>query len=588
MADVDISRLCAAIRSSRDALKVFQDNRLEIAKQCAGDRFSDGGADERVKLNLLSLYHETFSSLLVANEPRYLMTTPDLPSRAAVRVEQDWLNEQASVMELGETGRIVVSDALMSTGICKVALASPCEAAILNWGISAGEPIAVPVDIDDFVYGTASRSFSTTEFIGHRFRCPLEVARELYGKKAVESADDLSIHNEEGNERITTLGHGHKQPEEFEDHVDLWEIYLPRHKRIIILLHSDILEGGDDGKRPTALHEAPAICPPWGPYLFLKFGRVAGAAMAKAPMMDLYELHMDTNNIHRKANRTLRNLKENIGYRRSANKDAESLRLANHLDFVPMEDPEAFKVISMGGTLVQPLLTAAAVYQDLFNFQGGNLSLLGGRKAQSDTLGQDKILNANAGSGVVAMQNKVQAFMSALGASMMWYAHHHPELVMESEYRPQGSRGINRKLYPASVKDKPNRDFPFSRSKMRLDAYSIQHKTPEERLAAIMTLVDKITPMLPLAAQQNIQVDMEALVDVMAEYSDLPEFKSVLTVREAVPQGEGPAGGSHERTMPTATERTYTRRDEGGEEGAAQKLAEMSAVEFSQNGQPQG
>src|SRR5439155_1925993 len=126
-----------------------------------------------VKVNLLSMYYDTFSNLLVANEPRYIVSTPDLQAAAAVRVEQDWLNEQACRMELGETGRTVVGDALMAyNGICKVALASPCEAATLAWGISAGEPIATAIDFDDFVYGTAARKFSATEFMGHRYRCP--------------------------------------------------------------------------------------------------------------------------------------------------------------------------------------------------------------------------------------------------------------------------------------------------------------------------------------------------------------------------------------------------------------------------------
>jgi hypothetical protein len=581
---VDIPKLCSAIRVAREALRGPRQWRYDIAKQVAGDRFSPGGAEAKVKLNLLALYHETFSNLLVANEPRFVLSTPDRPSRAAVRVEQDWLNEQAERMQLGTTGRLVVSDALMATGICKVALATPCEAATLAWGITAGEPIALAIDFDDFVYDTAARTFAEAQYIGHRFRCPVRVVKAQYKKKIADLSADEEVpsYNQEGDLRINQIMIGNTRAEEFEEQIDLWEIYLPQHRLVVTLADKDVLEGGSEGIA-KALWTQPWVGPPWGPYLFLCFGRVAGAAIAKAPMMDLYELHMDLNNIRRKAATTLRNLKENIIYRRSNSADAQELQKANHLDYVPVEDPTAIASISMGGQLVQPLLTAAAEHQQAFNYLGGNLSLIGGRSAQSETATQDKILNANAGMSIQAMQGKVETFMSLLGKSMLWFAHHHPELVMESEYTAPGAPAINRRLYPAGDASGPSRDFSFWRSKFRLDPYSIRHRTPEERLAFIGTVVQQLTPMLPILAAQNIQLDANCLVELMAEFGDAPEIRKLFTVRAIQGQEQG-AGPRHDKTLPAETERTYTRQSLAQPEGADQKVAELSATDFTKEG----
>lgn len=581
----DVTDLCSAIRHSRERLSVVRASRYAIAKECAGNLYARA-ADKPVKVNLLSLFYETFSNLLVANEPRYLLSTADIAFRASVRIEQDWLNEQSARMALGDTGKGLVGDALMGTGICKVALATPCDAAKLAWGITAGEPVTSLIDLDDFVYNTSARTFETAAWLGHFYRCPVSVAKKMYKRRITDNdAEEFELYNESAADpKIDQLFHGNMQPEEFEKHVELFECWLPRHKVILTLSKKDILEGGRDGA-VKPLWTQPWVGHPDGPYVFLTFGRNPGAAIGKAPMMDLYELHCDYNNVHRKVDRTLKNLKENILFRRSNSKDAEELQKANHLDYVPCEDPESIKAISLGGQLVQPLLTAANVIRQLFDFLAGNLSLLRGSAAQSRTATQDKILAQNSGMGVQAMQGKVETAMAKIGERMLWYAHYHPQLVMESEYKVPGHRGANRLLHPPGSPIGPARNFPFSRTKMRLDPYSIRHKTPEERLAFIQGIVGQLMPLMPILAQSGTMLDANALIEIQSELGDEPRLKDIFTVQEP-PQaepGQGPAGLPHTRMLPTQTERTYNRRDVSQPQSAESQLAEMPS--FSSNGE---
>lgn len=585
MPDYDVHKLCEAIRASNTVLGVVRRNRLAIERECAGHLYTEGGSERPIKVNLLSQYKETFENLLVANEPRYLLDTLDIEAAAAVRVEQDWLNEQACRMELGTTGRMVVGNALTAySGICKVALASPCEAATLAWGISAGEPIATAIDIDDFVYGTAARTFASTEFMGHRYRCPLDVAKKMYGRRAKDlvAEEPSQFDKQTGEEKIDQLFHGTYQPEEFEEHVDLWEIYLPRHQVVVTLSDSDIHQAGEN-QRAKALWEQKWVGPPWGPYIFLSFNRVAGAALGKAPMQDLYELHCDYNNAHRKVAFTLKNLKENIVYPRNQSKDAEELQKANHLSYAPVENPEMIKAVSMGGATIQPLMVTAQGFRQLFDTMGGNLSLLRGAAAQSKTATQDKILNQNAGGTVNAMQGKVETFMSKLGESMLWFAHHHPELVMESRYEAPGSRGRTRRLYPPGSARTPARNHPFHRSRLTIDPFSIRHRGPEEMLGTINQIVGQLMPMLPMLQQSGQMLDANLLVQIQSELANLPIIKRLFVTREP-PSAEGDKGLSHGKTLPNQTERTYNRNDvsNGQPPGADQQMAELPA--FSPNG----
>lgn len=586
MLRIDYSKLCEAIQKSRQILRWPRQQRFELAREIAGDHFSEGGARRKVKFNLLSLHHTIFTNILVANEPRYIATTFDADIRAAVRTEQDWLNDQCVRMELGETGRACVGDALMATGICQVALATPCDAARLAWGITAGEPIAQPIDLDDWVYGTNAYDFCQTDFMGHRFRCPLDVGKKMYGSKARNLVEeDPAYYNREGDERINRLSNGTYQPEEFEPHVELWQIYLPRHKMIVVLSDQDVVEPDKNGQ-PQPLWTQPWVGPSWGPYLFLRFQRIPGSALAKAPMMDLLEPHLDANNVHRKVNMMLRDLKELMIYPRGADQDAANMKKASSGDWVPVENPDKIKAVITGGQAIQGMMIAAEQYKSNFDFIGGNLSLIGGRQSQSKTLGQDKILNQNAGGSIQAMHSRVDTFMSKLGESMLWFAHYHPQLVMKSGYSAPGSRGINRRLYPAGDTRGPARDFELHRASLRLDPYSIRHKTPEERLAFIMSVLGQTAPMMPIFQQQGLGLDATKLMDIFSRYGDAPELEELYQAMP--PPGDGGKGQSHGRTMPTQTERTYNRNDvsSGQGPGAGQQLAEMSKDAFASNGVP--
>src|SRR5688572_26783805 len=101
-----------AVQRSRQILKFARQQRFNMAVECAGDHFAEGGARRPVKVNLLSAYQTIVGNLLIAKDPRFLATAEESAYRAHVRIEQNWLNDTCLKANLAEVGRRVVTDGL--------------------------------------------------------------------------------------------------------------------------------------------------------------------------------------------------------------------------------------------------------------------------------------------------------------------------------------------------------------------------------------------------------------------------------------------------------------------------------------------
>lgn len=573
----------------RDAREV----RKEMAIEAAGNYWSEETRRRRIPVNLLSLYQTIISRSLVAKTPRYMMTTPHDKYAATVSAENALLNRDIERMKAADTFQRIVIDALYSVGIAKISLATPCDSANLAWRQQAGKVVLSRVDLDDFVCSMNSHDWSELDFIGHRYRCPLDVAQDLYKKQAKElRATSQDDNNREGDERIGKLGRGSYGDLEFEEHVDLWEIYLPRHRKVITLSDQDVATSTADGHK-DCLWEQDWIGPESGPYEILGFGIVPGNLLPKAPMMDLMDLHLDANDAFRKANRMIRRLKELTTFRKGNDDDAEAIMKAVDGALIGLDDPKSVGNIVTGGQAVQVVLAIAEAYKTLFSFMGGNLELLGGRSPQSRTAKQDSILNENAAVGIADMQERTIRFISEVGERIAWFNHEDPVSIQKVPYQVNGDKdlALTREIHPYNSTQPGvlKRDFKFEDMDCKLDPYSIRYQTPQQKLEAMNNaMMNVITPLMPILQSQGWTPDMEQYLQNYSNWSDLPELRRLMNIGEKPTQDEAGPTSNHERTLAPKTERTYTRRSESGPtQGSDQQMqAAMLGIDLggSQNG----
>lgn len=589
---VDVGRLSSSMRACRQVLQYFREEKRKAVMQFVGRHWARDAAAKPVPINLLARYVQVVSRALVPKNPRVMFTTQQKANQPAVSIMQAWMNQRIVEMKFAETLQRWVTDALYGLAVMKVALATPADAAMEGYVAPAGVPFAECVSLDDFVYDLGARDFRQAGFVGHRFRIPLEVARSLDYYESAErkklTADDASMMNQEGDEKTALLGQGWEAgaDRDFEPMVELWEVYLPRTKRVVTL-RSDA--GGVPTSDAKPLRVQEWVGPDCGPYHFLPLQIVPDNAMSKGPIMDLIDLHDYVNVLYRKLINQAHRQKEVLPVSGGQVDDAKNLKQASDGEMFAVDNAAAIKAISYGG----PNPTNAAFAQhlaDKFSSQAGNLDLLSGANPQSKTASQDKMLNENASAGVSDMQERTVAATANVLTAFGWYWWNHPQQVMTTQAHAPGlpDVGIERRLYPRGVANemgqKPGmtRDGRYEDLQCRVDPYSMQYRSPQQRLAFLSGLVKEMLPLMPLLQQQGIMFDMQFYLKKVAEYADEPDVTSLFSVQEPPPP-QGPEGGGDSpstsmRNMPAGdTTHEYTRRSEGNEQAGREADMENAA-----------
>lgn len=577
--EVDYPRLFQAMRTCRRILLPYREERLHAVRQMAGAHYSEGGAEFKVPVNLIYKYVQVMSRSLIPNCPRVMLSTRRKDSQPAVSAMQEWVNQQLIQGYVDKKLERWVTDALFSVGIMKVALGTPADAALSGYKDPAGIPFMEVVDLDDFVFDVGAKTFEHATYIGHRYRVPLNVAEKLSyfnseARKSLEGAsspDDYRI-NQEGDDRIGVIGTGWQGGEirDYEQMVDLWEIYIPRLKKICTFPSN---HGGVPDADAVPLREQEWVGPPCGPYHFLSFMNVPGNAMPSSPIHQLIDLHEFVNHGYRKLVNQMQRQKEVLPVRGGQVDDAKNLVQASDGEAFGCDNADAIRPVSYGGPN-QVNANFTVHLEDMFNKQAGNLDLIAGSAPQSKTVGQDKLLAAGANATVQDMQQTTTREVAKILEAYCWYWWYHPQQVMKSQRSLPGlpDVSIERNLYPGNYQPPPGqagvlkREGRFEDLQVRVDPYSMVYRSPAERLQFLFTMFDKFAPLMGLLNQQGIFMDIQFLVKKVAEYADEPDITNLFTVNDPTQPPTGPEDQSQPTIgKPAETTRNYTRTSVGND-----------------------
>ncbi len=574
------------------ALRRPRQERRRIIKQLVGHHYSDEGTAEPVPVNLIAQYVSIVGRGLIAKNPRVSLTTFNQNAKAIVSAMEAWANDELPRMKFAQTMQQIVTDALIKFGIAKVALATPSDAATYAWNLGAAEPFISRVSLDDWVHDVQGTDPATWQFCGHRYRVPLDTIQDskLYNKAAREklTASSNPTHNREGDERAEMIArtyYGSK--DDFEDMVDLWEIYLPRHK-LVVTLADDWLTGPhgmpDELGEDSALRIQNWVGPPSGPYLLLGYQWIPDQAMPKGPLEDQMDNHLIVNETVKKMAWSTDNLKENVVYDSQYAEEAERFEKSRHMQMIGTKSPDAVKSIMIGGVSLQPLTGMMKVFADLFSKQAGNLELRGGLSPQSKTAHQDAMLNENGSRTDQDMQDRTVAFVTDVLTNYLWFCHHHPMKVMRSKWSSPGLStdvGITQQVTPQQ-----RQTIAWEDLEMQVDPYSMMHSTPQGRLQALeQTVMNIVIPMMPFLQQAGETFDLGKFLDIVAKLSDSPELADCRTISEAMVPPSG-GGGPHERIPGGPAETVHTRRNVSqGDDGGIEQLLSSAGASGS-NGMP--
>jgi len=557
------------MQHDRRQLKFARTQRREMVREYAGQHCVENGPELPVIVNLLSSYVQIIGRDLVPKNPRMMLSTFDMAAKPAVKQMEAWGNKEVVRMELEDTLREAVTDALFGMGVVKVSIADPATAALKGWGLRAGHAFISCIDLDDLVYDTDAHREADMGYVGHRLRVPLDVVKDskFYSKARNELRPaEMLRYNEDGEERISELGRSSITGwDRHEDMVELWEVYCPRYRQVITLAgeHGGGMPSGE--KEPLRVQDW--VGPETGPYSFLKYLIVPGSSMGKGPIMDLLELHLAANTLYRKVRDMAERIKEIYAVGSGAVEDAKRIVDTADGGCTQVSRVEAIQQVLYGGSGIGPVQAVAMLFKDMFNTAGGNLELLSGAGPQSKTAAQDKMLNANAGAGLADMQARTINFVSKVMRKLLWFWWHDPLSVYQvtHPYPEMPERYETVHIYPAAHPDPAALSRRGPMPEVMVDPYSMQHDTPQGRLQSINDIVQKTyIPLAQVAMAQGVVFDFNAYLQLVAHLSNNPEIASILTVQPP-PEGTmaggggGPGGG-----MPQETTRNYVRESRPG------------------------
>ena len=509
-------QLRESIEQCHEELRFQRNKRTEEIKQYVGSNYSIHGSPTKIPVNMLAMLVQTFSDNIVSSNPKASVTTPHPELKSSAGTLKLALDHLVDEINLQNTLSNAVLDAIFLMGIVKIGLNKSKTVELGGVSHDVGQVFVDCVNFDDFVYDTSAYSFEQCAFIGDRVKVSLDDVKKcgLYKKSVVEKLRPVSQREIDGNEKkrnSSFIGRGDKgMDSSYEDKVQLWNIYMPKENVIVTM--------ADDSAISEPLAVAEWTGPELGPYRFLGFGSVPGNILPLSPVSIMLDLHEVTNAMYNKVISQATRQKSLLGYK-PGSKDAERIIDANDGESIVMEDPSSAKEFKVGGAEQVNMLFASQVRQ-LFSYSAGNLDAMGGLAQQADTAKQESLIKNSTNVRLNAMQTKVARFTKMILQDMAYYLWYDPLIKLPLVKR------VGEFKIPV-VFDDNSKEGDFLEYNIDIEPYSLQAKTPGEKIQAIFEALNQLSPYMQLMQQQGINIDFENLVDVLADYSNVNEIKNI-------------------------------------------------------------
>ena len=490
----------------------------------------------------MELATQVYERNLSARPPQALVLTRNRELRPVGVKYERMLNEQLTKHRIHTQIQRCVKQALLSVGICKVGVETVGEVEVQGYKFAQTEPFVRSVLLDDWVHDMSARHIEEVAYCGHRYRVRLSDAKKnKQFKKSVRDKlrpeENYNFNEQGGDERIGTLASGSSRIETaLEDTIELWEIWLPNERKLVTLSPME-------GEAPLRVIDWDGPDRHLGPFHMLWFNEVDGNTMPLAPAMLWQGLHQIVNGLYRKLERQASRVKH-IGVTRGADAgDAERIRQTSDGEIVAVDNPDAVQEKSFGG-IDQRNFAFMLQSRALFSWLAGNLAALGGLGPQSETVGQDKLLFAAANQRIAGMQDRVMEFTRDLIRDFGYHLWQDPLQTYPVTVEFEGIRPLEMEITPDD-----RRGHSVYEHDVEIEAYSMQHQSPGERLQTINQIVQGIVvPAMPLLQQQGMQLNMTALLDLYSKYANLPELKDLVQqVNQGPPEGMDSPGSDRNR-----------------------------------------
>lgn len=544
---LSISRLTTAFKWSTERLKPFREKYKMFVEHFAGPDYGDGGYGDKMPVNMLRLLVNSYHCKLSSQAPQCLVVARDKMFKTEAYEFRIALNNELKDMEFGESLKAAVKQALFCMGIMKVGITQD-EGNNSGYLHDVGKTFADSVDFDDWTHDMNAKKPEEWTFCGDKYKLPKEFVLndpsfDAAGRDymANQESGDSDLPGGEGKAEDMSIGSTLR--EEFDETVELQDIWLPRRKLLVTF-------PGDMQGDPLKIIDWEG--PENGPYHVLRFGVVPGNLMPSPPSQFLFCLHDLVNRLFVKISRQAENTKTIFTATGAAVSDGSVQRVidAAHGEVVRVDHNDAVKEQKLGN-VDQATFLFAMQMKEFFSYFAGNLDSMAGLGANADTWRQEKMMTEANTQLLAEMQDSVHGFVRPVCSDIGFYIYTDPL----SSPHLEKQIGQNLKIPFDWGQDRRNADWKSF--KVDIEPYSMIRRSPGERLNDIMQVIGQVMmPLMPLWQQQGGTIDLIKLVAIFSQYRDLPELEEILSVG-----GMGPTalGQQQEQRQAPVTTRNNVR-----------------------------
>ena len=549
-------RLFKAVEHSYRELRQFRDLNRVLVEEFAGPTYTDNETHPVKYINLTAQAVEGYTMLLVGANPKVSAETFDKRLKGFANHYALATNNMLDEIQIRDTFREWVRNSFFSIGIVKVHMADSGEViAEDDILMDPGMPFASVISIDDWVHDYSAKKWTECKFQGDMYRIPFdELENGAFDKEAIKDLSP-STPTTDRNERVEDLTkEGFATSSEFEDMIDLIDLYIPRDGLIYTFVVDD--------RRICALKGDPIAIREWegnetGPYKKLAHTTVPDNTMPVPPASQWVHLDKLANNLMRKAARQAKRAKQILAYTPQGADGAARIRQASDGDMVEVQDVSEIQPVGIGG--VDPAVNSFMLQSmELFDRMAGNLSAILGLGASADSVGQEKLIHGATSRMEQSMQSTVMAAANDVVTELA-------RLLWDDKFKtiPGAMQLTGNSEYTADSTWTPDdREGDFKDYKIQLDVYSMTYQGPGERMMVVNQLLQQMyAPLLPILQQQGGTIDMRELTSRYATMLNQPAIADIIKFQEPV-QMPPQQGAMPEMQKPQVTNRTYTRRNE--------------------------
>lgn len=528
-----------SLDSSLEKLRQYRQNRREFVSAIVGRWWSKRNSDVVGRKPLMLMHHaiETYVRALVARTPRVSITTEFPRLRPMALDAEVVVNAAIERFELEKHLTRWLRDAMIGFGILQVGLVADGFHQDQASGeyIPKGRLDCSNVSLDDWVHDMSARSLDPDQclYYGNMFDEPLDDAREnpRYKKSArlnLSASQSSRDTTSKGDSRTSSLGA--RNAERGTEYAKMWQFYFPRTQTIVVMP-----EDFTESTEPLTVEDWNG--PERGPYHFSYFTEVPDSSLPLPPAALVMDLTQIADETFRKEAENTENAKTILAYRDGHHDDAQKVVDANNLDSVAMENPDSIREIRLNGPRSENMgfLSQAMT---LWNMMAGNVNLVAGLGTRSPTLGQDQLLAEASNQTLGAMRDMVYQQVDGVLTHWCFYYWNDPLRIDQSVRQVPGTS-----IFVPIVLTPEQRRDEWARFNFRIEPYSLQRKTPQQRLAELDQVVGGIImPSLAVLQQSGLRFDVAEYLRLRAKYSGMHELLDLVRPMEGDWQREGEIG----------------------------------------------